>query len=65
LFYNLPNCVLLFVLHISFVLLLLFLCVLLQRSNFHCCIIGLVWLDIMRVSNNIQNLTCSCCINLS
>jgi hypothetical protein len=54
LFYYLPNCVLLFVLHISFLLLLFFLRVLLQRSNFHCCITGLVRLDIMRVSNNIQ-----------
>jgi len=65
LLYNLPKCVLLFFLHVSFLLLLFFLRILLQLSNFQYRIKRLDWFYIMTVCNIIRSSTCSHYINFS
>jgi hypothetical protein len=65
LLYKLPKCDLLFILHVSFLLLLFFSSILLPLSNFQYRMTGLDWFDIMRVCNNIQISKCSHYTNFS
>jgi len=65
LLYKLAKCVLLFILHIPFMLLLFLSSILVPLSNFQYRITELDWFDIMTVCNNIQISNCSHYTNFS